>query len=412
MTTVSERSNPWRETIGDLRGRALWVVVGCLICQVGLGFNYVLGPLAGDIIAEFGWTRATFSSARAPQLFVIATASPLIGALVVRFGARWILAAGTISLGIAFLLFGRMQNPWEMYGLVMLLGLSVTALGDITTGQLVAHWVVRGRGLALGIVYTGSNLGGWLLVPMAAGIASRETWREAFSGLGIAAFAVLLPVALFVVREPRGTKRPDASLPAAGEPAGEQDMNLSAALRTRSFWILAASLSSFFFYFLGVLDCLVLFLTDVGMPRQQAAQYFGRALGLGILSKITLGLIADRIPHKTAIVLDYALLAASSVLLLMLPDERLIWLFVASFGFSTAARDVVTPLIVAHCFGIRYLAQIYGALMLVLLPGGALGPIFAAAIHDHTQSYAGAFATYAVLNTAAAGALCFVRRER
>jgi cyanate permease len=99
-------------------------------------------------------------------------------------------------------------------------------------------------------------------------------------------------------------------------------------------------------------------------------------------------------------------------LLLALPDERLIWFFIASFGFSTAARDVVTPLIIVHCFGARYLAQIYGALMIALIAGGAFGPIFAAAVHDQTGSYAGAFVTFAALNVAVVLALCFLRRER
>ena len=35
---------------GDLSGRALWVVFGCLVCQIGLGYGYVLGPLAGDML--------------------------------------------------------------------------------------------------------------------------------------------------------------------------------------------------------------------------------------------------------------------------------------------------------------------------------------------------------------------------
>ncbi len=37
---------------GDIRGRAAWVVFGCLVCQMGLGFGYVLNPLAREIIGE------------------------------------------------------------------------------------------------------------------------------------------------------------------------------------------------------------------------------------------------------------------------------------------------------------------------------------------------------------------------
>ena len=44
--------------LGDLRGRALWVVFGCLICQLGLGFGYVYAPLLKEISSDLGWTRA------------------------------------------------------------------------------------------------------------------------------------------------------------------------------------------------------------------------------------------------------------------------------------------------------------------------------------------------------------------
>ena len=44
-------------------------IVGGLVCQLGLGFGYVFGPLAGEIISDFGWSRASFSAATAPQLW-------------------------------------------------------------------------------------------------------------------------------------------------------------------------------------------------------------------------------------------------------------------------------------------------------------------------------------------------------
>ena len=50
--------------------------------------------------------------------------------------------------------------------------------------------------------------------------------------------------------------------------------------------------------------------------------------------------------------------------------------------------------------------------MLALLPGGVLGPIFAAATHDALGSYQIAFATFAALNLLVIVALCAVRDER
>jgi len=130
------------------------------------------------------------------------------------------------------------------------------------------------------------------------------------------------------------------------------------------------------------------------------------------VSKITLGRVASFLPARTTILIDYALIAASSIALLFLPDANWLPIFILSYGFATAARDVVYPLIVTHCFGLASMAAVYGLLMLALLPGGTLGPLFAAAVHDATGSYTVAFQVFCVLNLAALASLVFVRNER
>ena len=112
--------------------------------------------------------------------------------------------------------------------------------------------------------------------------------------------------------------------------------------------------------------------------RPEATGYYQQALFLGGISKVAMGLVADRIPYRQALLVDYGLLAGSSFLLVLQPDMPWLPLFVFGYGVSTAARDVVYPLVLGHCFGIRYLGEIYGVMMIALFPGGALGPIFAA----------------------------------
>ena len=115
-----------------------------------------------------------------------------------------------------------------------------------------------------------------------------------------------------------------------------------------------------------------------------------------------------------ALLLDYGLLALSSLLLLGVSGGGAIalWGFVLVFGFSCAARDVVTPLIIVHCFGSRSLAQIYGLLMLTILPGSNLGAIFTGWTHDRTGSYQLAFVALAAQNAATFALLFAVRDER
>lgn len=397
---------------GELRGRALWVVAGCLVCQMGLGFGYGFSPLAPDILREFGWTRALFSSAQAPQLFVIALASPAVGFLAARFGARPVLSVSVLVLAGAFAGLAGMRSWWQLalgWGVV---GVAVAGLGDIAVGAVVAQWVTRARGLALGIVYTGSNLGGALVTRWVAAVADAASWRAALLSLAALALAVLLPFALFAVRDRPGAEAEAEASPRATESPSPVDLDVRGALRTRSFWIVAVTLLVFWAYLMTILQHFVLFLVDEGVPRETAAAHLGNAVLMGIFSKIAFGVIADRLSAKRAALLDFGLLAASAALLLALPDPRGVWVFVAVFGFSYAARDVVTPLVVAACFGPRNLAQIYGVLMLTILPGGTLGPVLAGWTHDRTGSYTPAFAAIAAANLLAFALLLGLRDER
>lgn len=397
--------------LGDVRGRAAAVVLGALVCQLGLGFGYTLGALMPPILEEFGWSRAQWSAARLPQLALMSLASAPVGVLAARWGSRRVLLGSVVALGVTFGLLSRMQGLASYYALVGVMGLALVGVGDIAAGQAVMNWVERGRGLALGLVYTGSNLGGWIFIRLAARLAEQGGWRQAFVGLALVALVGMLPVAALTVRE-----RPAPATGADAPPGAAIDepdaLGLRAAARTPTFWILFFSLFTFFFYFLGMLDHFVAFLTDSGMTLAEAGAKFSNAVGLGMASKVAFGLVADRLAPKTAVLVDYGLLAASSLLLLALPAEPFLAVYVATWGFAAAARDVVTPLIVSHCFGARTMAEVYGGLMFTLVLGGVAGPLFAGAVHDRLGTYDVAFATFAVLNVAAVVALLFVRDER
>ena len=388
-------------------------MLGCLICQVGLGITYVSRPLAPFVIDDLGLSRAAFASASVPQLLAQSLASPIVGWAAVRLGASRILAFGAALFTLVFILFARIENVAGLYASIAGVGLAAACMGDVAVGHVVSQWTRKSRGLALGIAYAGSNLGGFLLSQLFVSVASESGWRMGLLSIAAVAFLVLLPAALFLVREAPPERRAQMADPLE-TPSGvpeEEALTLTQALRTRSFWILSFALFVFFFYFQGILDHLVLFLVDSGLSRIDATYYFSQAVGLGVISKIIGGLLADRISHFRGIQLDFALLAVSSAVLLFMPNSDLLWVFVVTYGFAYPARDVVYPLVLGRCFGLKYLGEIYGAMMLAL-PAGAVGSIYAASIFDRLGTYEIAFATFAALNVAACGALIFLRDER
>jgi predicted MFS family arabinose efflux permease len=274
--------------------------------------------------------------------------------------------------------------------------------------------VFESRGLALGIVYAGTNLAGFLGLPLAAWVSSSYGWRSAVMAVAGSAAALILPAALFVVRDPRPGEVAAAAPAVAGDAQAlpGRDLDLGAAVATRSFWLLAFVLFAFFFYFIAMIEHTVAYLTDIGFSKVEAAGGFGFALGLGVWSKLGAGFLSDRVPSRTAMAVDYAVMTASSILVFFVGSPGLLTVFLVAYGVSVAARDVVYPMIVAECFGVAYLARIYGALMLALLPGGAFGPIFAAWVFDRYGDYGPAFAVFAAVNLVALAAILSLRDER
>lgn len=385
----------------ESRARDWWVVVACLVCQIGMGVGgYIFPVFLKPVTAELGWSRTAYASANPIMSSVVAVAGSLIGWLAVRIGPRYVLLAGAVLMGTALVGAGAVHSMLHWYAIAVLIGIAVACLGDLPTGAAIAGRFDEQRGLALGLVYIGSNIGGALIPVVATVLATTSSWRDAFRIVGIGLAVVVLPFAALVppvrlATEERASARPMAT-----------------ALRQGDFWLLFWVVFAFYFYRLGVNVHLVAYLSDLGYSEAQAATGFSLTLALGIAGKLLAGGAADRIGAKVAVVANFVLMALASALLLVPTMPGAIPLFLALHGATTAAEDVVIPLIVGQRFGMENLSRVYGLLLLALVPGGTLGPLLAGRIFDVTGSYAGVFSTFIVCNILAVVALVLVVRRR
>ncbi len=397
-------------------GERAVVVLACFVCQLGLGYTYLFSAVLPEATAELGWTRATFSSGRIPYFVTTALGSLAAGQWTVRFGARPVLIAGALSLAGALALLSRMHDLATFWFAQVLYGLFMAGLGDVAIAGVLAAWVRRRRGAALGFVYAASNVAGFLVPQVFARGVEAHGWRPTLLAMGLAGGAAILPFAWIAGRRPPAdAPEPPAIAGAAGDAARIRDegaLSLADALRTRSFWLLLLGIFGFFVFFLGMNDAFVAFLLDLGMTRQEASWLYGLATGLGGLSKLAAGALGDRLHPKLALLADHALLLVSALLLLALPERGALWAFLACYGFGIAARDVVYPLAIAFCFGARTMPAIYGALMMALSGAAPLGSWIASSVRDTTGSYEPAFAGFAVMNFLVLALLFLVRRER
>ena len=388
-----------------LSRQAILIVLGCLVCQAGAGLFYASRAIAPDVIAELGWTRTMWSSAMAPMIFVTSVSQALIGAACVRYGIRPVLVVAVLCLGATFFAFAGMHSLPAYYGATMLLALGNAGIGDVSVGAVITRWFDRSRGIALGFAFAGSNIGAVFFVRAITEWTGAFGWRAATAAVGLLSVVVILPFALFVVRDPRSDEGEGAAEARAGsiaaspvrvgasrtpapiEAAGEHDSTLADSLKSPAFWILFFTVFCYAVAQLGMLDHLILYLVDLGYARSAAADALGLTVGAGILAKLGAGVVALRVPTRILLIVNTALLAFSIALLPFAADPWLLGVAGVAFGIATSARDVLIPLAAAEFFGSRYFAGIYGIMMLAYFPGGGLGPLVLARVHDVTGSY-------------------------
>ena len=375
---------------------------------MGAGLFYATRVIAPDVIADLGWTRTMWSSAMAPMLFVSSLSQAFVGSACVRFGIRPVMTASLLVLALSFSVLSAMTSLWHFYLAMGLLALGNAGIGDVAISGVITRWFDRGRGLALGFAFVGSNVGAIIFVHLMAGLAATGSWRTAALTVGCGSIAVIIPIAVWCVRDPRAGETADGPSQArdGGQTEGREpkaafevaeSIPLDRALRRPAFWILFYTLFCYALAQLGIADHLVLYLTDLGYSKVDAAGALELTVGAGIVSKLGAGVLALRLSPKKALIANTALLAGSFALIPFVENRTLLVAFGVVFGVATAARDVLFPLLVAQVFGSRYIAAIYGFFMLSYFPGGGLGPIGLARLHDVLGSYAIGFGLCAAM---------------
>ena len=80
-------------------------------------FNPVLGVLISPLQDEFGWSRGAIAGALSVGTLAGAAASPIVGPLVDRYGARWFIVAALGVMAVCLVLLAFVNQLWQFYGL-------------------------------------------------------------------------------------------------------------------------------------------------------------------------------------------------------------------------------------------------------------------------------------------------------
>jgi MFS family permease len=130
------------------------------------------------------------------------------------------------------------------------------------------------------------------------------------------------------------------------------------------------------------------FYEAAGISRLTAATIVSVAAGLSIVSRLVVGVIADRISHFEVAGLFLALSLMGGMTTLMISTSPVaIGIFLVFWIIGTAGGPMMEALLLTRAFGIAHFATILGAVAVVETLGQIISPTLAGAIYDATGSY-------------------------
>ncbi len=394
-----------------------WWVTAAAFLTFGLsvGLPYYNISFFYDYFANtYGWTLPEitlgFPLAALPTIII----GPL---LIHRFSPRKLILAGTGLTCIAFLLFGNMgpgrgTSIWVYWGIWGVYTVGYILSGPIPHQIIISQWFRKNRGKAMGVLYVGVGLvgflGSFLVKPLTEGL----DFHRALMILGC---MVLLawPLSAFVLRDKPAEKGqyPDG----ADTPPKEisvKSHTFKYLLSHYSFWLLMlgsmCSIGS-----IGAVNFLMKLVFKENMdpsitdPQQaqillnstwRSAQMIILASSIG--GRLIIGGLSDKFNKKLVMTVSYFLSAATILLLLTVRPPATPWLFAILFGFAMGADYMLIPLMAAEQFGVNSLARA----MAVILPANTLGQTWFPYLISVLQKHFGNF-TYPLYIVFAVGVL-------
>ena len=334
--------------------------------------------------AEFGLDRADSTIPYTLTMAGFAIGNGLIGRAVDRYGITRALIGAAILQALGFLLSAMLPGFATVTLLHVLVGFGAAACFAPLIAD-VSLWFLNRRGIAVALIASGNYLSGALWPLLLAGTISDGGWRPAYTILGIAILAVVIPGALFLRR------------PLPIEAISQSDRISSARARSSGF---SPNTLTLMLGLAGIACCvamsmpqvhIVAFCVDLGYGPAVGGQMLSLMLLGGVGSRIVSGLLADKIGGVRTLLIGSVL--QTLALVAYLPSNGLISLYVVStiFGLSQGGIVPSYAVIVREYLPARQAGSRVGLVIMTTIIGMALGGWMSGWIYDISGSYFLAF---------------------
>ena len=338
--------------------------------------------------ADFGVQRAGAALPYALTMLGFAVGNVVMGRAADRFGIGPVAAVAGVMLSAGYALASR---TGDLLTYASIHGLMIGMLGSgALFGPVMADaslWFRRRRGLAMSIAAAGNYLAGAIWPPIVAAAMQSVGWRSTELGIGVVMLLTIPPLAWLLRAAP-----PEQQAAAAGssETATAQ-ARLGLAPGVLLALLMAAGLGCCVAMSMPQVH-IVAYCGDLGYGPARGAEMLSLMLGLGIVSRIGSGWIADRLGGLPTLLAGSLLQMASLSLFLFFDSLTSLYVISGLFGLFQGGIVPSYAIIVREYFPARGAGLKVGLVLAATIIGMALGGWMTGAIFDQVGSYRLAFA--------------------
>jgi MFS family permease len=370
------------------------VLVGALVSfSSGPGQSFVFSIFLDSIIEDTGLSRTNVSLLYAVGTGVSALMVMTVSRIADRTGPRLTLIGVTVVFGAVC--FGMAFAVGTISFFIAFAALRAFGQGSlpINSTLLVASWFVERRGRAMAVVGLGFAASNALLPPISQFLISNVGWREAYMVLGVMVWVLVLPGAIFLVRNtpeemglhPDNRDRPPANEPTAAQVKSQPDKRR--VFTSPTFWLLALPLSTPSFVSTALIFHQVSIFDERGLSAAIAASVFVPYAITSATSSMAGGFIVDRMGPKFLFSLTMLALLIATLMALVITSPFLAIVYALFLGIQGGFQRIVGGTTWAHIYGRHNLGRIQGSAMMVGITGAAVGPLPVAFLQEQTGNY-------------------------
>lgn len=366
------------------RAQTLSILAGAAVMlSLAMGMRQSFGLLQVHMIRDVGISATDFSLAIAIQNIIWGLTQPFIGAAADRYGARPVALAGVLVYGLGLLCMRLADATWMVtLGMGVCIGLALSCTASNIAMNVTARTVsLAQRSLAMGAVSAVGSLGLTLASPMAQALISVSGWRLALVGfLGLA--CVMLPAALMAGRADQIERdavvgKPQSLMEAVHEALGHPGYRVLAI----AFFVCGLQL-------VFITTHLPTYLDICGMDPSVGSTALALVGLFNVLGSYLFGWLGGLYSKRVLLGGIYLLRSLCLALYFSLPPTPTTTLiFAAAMGTLWLGVVPLVSGLVAHLFGLRYMATLSGIAFLSHQVGSFLGAWGGGLIYQRTHSY-------------------------